>query len=258
MAAPLWNHNFHYHDLLLSMAPSPCRAALDIGCGDGALVGKLTRRAERVIGIDTSAEMIERASTDLKARRTCDDAETSFIHGDFLTHPFANERFDFITCVATIHHMDFRAAVERMKSLLQPSGTIAILGLARTSGTRDFLYDAAGFLTTRMMRLRRDYFDPGAPIADPMMTFIDVERAASELLPGATFRRLVLFRYLLVWRSPEGIEYRAPSCRVALCLRHTREAGKPSGTLSLAHATRFCRSTQFGWHGLAIACPWRW
>jgi len=26
-----WNHNFHYHDLVLAAAPTPCRAALDVG-----------------------------------------------------------------------------------------------------------------------------------------------------------------------------------------------------------------------------------
>jgi SAM-dependent methyltransferase len=202
LAALLWNHNFHYHDLLLSAAPLPCRAALDIGCGDGTLIGKLARRAERVIGIDTSAEMIERASSELKANRAVSGDVATLIYGDFLAHPFADEHFDFITCVATIHHMDFGAALERMKSLLQPGGRIAILGLARASGPRDFLYNAAGLITTRTLRLSRNYFDPGAPIASPLMTYSDVERTVAQLLPGATFRRLVLFRYLLTWTAP--------------------------------------------------------
>ena len=157
---------------------------------------------EKVIGIDTSQDMIQRASNDLKLGSAPHDTDTTLIHGDFLTHGFADQRFDFITCVATIHHMDFRAALERMKSLLEPKGTIAILGLARANRPHDLMFSAAGFVATRMLRLRRDCFDPGAPIAGPQMSYIDVERAAAETLPGATFRRLVLFRYLVAWTKP--------------------------------------------------------
>jgi len=64
------------------------------------------------------------------------------------------------------------------------------------------MYGAAGFVTTRIMRLTRDCFDPGAPIAAPTITYTEVERAASEVLPAASFRRLVLFRYLLTWSKP--------------------------------------------------------
>jgi hypothetical protein len=37
-----------------------------------------------------------------------------------------------ITSVAALHHMDARAALDRMSQLLAPGGRLAIVGLART------------------------------------------------------------------------------------------------------------------------------
>ena len=47
-----WNHNTHYHYLVLRAIPPSCRAALDVGCGRGDLAQKMARRCEEVIGID--------------------------------------------------------------------------------------------------------------------------------------------------------------------------------------------------------------
>nr|WP_250637349.1 class I SAM-dependent methyltransferase [Streptomyces griseochromogenes] len=38
---------------------------------------------------------------------------------------------DFICSVTTIHHMDFEAALMRMRDLLRPGGTLVVVGLAR-------------------------------------------------------------------------------------------------------------------------------
>src|SRR5216684_7682827 len=98
-----WNHNFHYHDLLLEALPSPCRAALDVGSGDGTLVARLAPHAEHVTGIDRAP------GVDDEARAAAPGAE--WIAADFLAHDFGDRRFDFVCCVATLHHMDFAAAV---------------------------------------------------------------------------------------------------------------------------------------------------
>ncbi|CAM5436502.1 hypothetical protein [Streptomyces canus] len=34
MPDPYWNHNVHYHRLVLDAVPDDCREALDVGCGD--------------------------------------------------------------------------------------------------------------------------------------------------------------------------------------------------------------------------------
>ncbi|WP_243730629.1 methionine biosynthesis protein MetW [Nesterenkonia salmonea] len=32
-----WNHNIHYHRLILDAVPAGARCALDVGCGNGLL-----------------------------------------------------------------------------------------------------------------------------------------------------------------------------------------------------------------------------
>jgi ubiquinone/menaquinone biosynthesis C-methylase UbiE len=197
VSAPRWNRNVHYHYLLLSAMPAPCRSALDVGCGDGTLLAKLAERADTAVGIDASEAMVERA------RRTIANRDIELVRADFLVHDFGGRQFDFITCVAALHHMDFGAAIARMSGLLRPAGRFAVLGLARPNTPRDFALHAAGIAVTQLERRRRTLDDPRAPLRDPDMTYSEVERAAAAMLPGVQFRRLLLCRYLLTWTKPE-------------------------------------------------------
>ena len=56
-----WNHNVHYQPVILSAVPPGCRTALDVGCGDGLLAGRLGARCAKVTAIDRNPPMIARA-----------------------------------------------------------------------------------------------------------------------------------------------------------------------------------------------------
>lgn len=58
-----WNHNTHYHRLVLDAMPDPCEAALDVGCGEGLLARRLATRARRV----HRGEGIQRAGSGRRA-----------------------------------------------------------------------------------------------------------------------------------------------------------------------------------------------
>jgi hypothetical protein len=45
-------------------------------------------------------------------------------------------------------------------------------------------------------------WDPGAPIAEPDMTYAEITKQASVHLPGAELTRRLMFRYTLFWRKP--------------------------------------------------------
>jgi 2-polyprenyl-3-methyl-5-hydroxy-6-metoxy-1,4-benzoquinol methylase len=47
-----WNHNLHYHRLILDAVPAGARRALDVGCGEGILSRRLRERVPAVTGID--------------------------------------------------------------------------------------------------------------------------------------------------------------------------------------------------------------
>ncbi|GAA1555518.1 class I SAM-dependent methyltransferase [Actinomadura kijaniata] len=194
-----WNHNTHYHPLLLAAMPRGCVQALDVGCGDGLLARRLARRAQWVTGVDRSPEVIARA------RRLSEGFDNvTFVAADFLGYEPPEDGFDFVCSVAALHHMDFAAGLSRMRDLLRPGGSLAVVGLARNGGLGDYVAGAPGLPAHYYHRLRRRGLvgGPDVPLTDPEMTWAEVREAAARLLPGAVFRRHVLWRYSLVWRKP--------------------------------------------------------
>ena len=75
-----WNHNIHYHRLVLDAIREGCASALDIGCGEGILARDLRRRVPSVVAIDTDPPSIELA-------RQQNSSGVDYILGDVLTYP---------------------------------------------------------------------------------------------------------------------------------------------------------------------------
>jgi SAM-dependent methyltransferase len=194
-----WNHNLHYHPLLLGALGTGRRAALDVGCGDGALTRALAPRVTRATGIDRDAASIATARS---LSRHLENV--SFVEGDFLAHDFGPERFDVVVSVAALHHMPLEPALEALKRVLRPGGILGIVGLARSRSLKDLGYDAFGALAHRAYRRARGYGQPSSPVAEPTLSYAQVRRATETILPGRRFRRHVLFRYSVVWMKPTG------------------------------------------------------
>jgi SAM-dependent methyltransferase len=193
-----WNHNIHYHPVILSAVPAGCRRGLDVGCGEGLLARELRRVVPHVVGIDSDGPVIERA------RDADDGAGVEYLTGDFLSYGFAPESFDLIASVAALHHMDAAAALGRMRSLLRPGGTLAVVGLARSRPV-DWPADIAGVLAHRALQARRGYREVNAPtVWPPPQTYAQLRRIAGKTLPGVRYRRHLLFRYSLVWAKPRA------------------------------------------------------
>lgn len=197
--ASKWNHNIRYHPLLLAAAPAGAQRALDVGCGEGTLARKLWRSIRHVSAID-----VEEHSVAL-ARAHAGASEIDYLVGDFLRHPFAPASFDFIVCVAALHHMDPGAALGRMAELLRPGGTLAVLGLARSSYPADLPRDLAAVIAGQLHRLSQGWWNSPAPtIWPPAHTYGEVRVLAAASLAGARFHRHLLWRYSLVWSKPSA------------------------------------------------------
>ncbi|MFD7103429.1 class I SAM-dependent methyltransferase [Streptomyces celluloflavus] len=241
---PYWNHNVHYHRLVLDAVPDGCGRALDIGCGDGLLVRKLAGRAREVTGVDRSADMI-RVAREHGGR----SPNAAFLRADFMTPDGGAVRgatgirdaatsppagpgtgrgtghdtgididpesgtdlgigtgYDFISAVAVLHHLDFAAALDRMTGLLAPGGRLVLIGLANNRTPLDWLISAAGVPAARILARRHGgkTDPPGMPVQDPGMAWHEVRRVARERLPGCRFRRHLLWRYSVVWEKPQG------------------------------------------------------
>lgn len=196
-APRLWNHNLHYHRIILEAVPSQATMALDIGCGEGLLAHDLRSRVAHVIAIDRDGPSIERA------RQRIRESGIEFITGDVFDHALPAGSFDLIACVAAIHHMEMERALRRMRDLLRPGGTLAIVGLARSRRFSDYLIDAAGAVVHRLHRLTKPYTEPTSPVVwPPPLTYGEVRRVAERVLPGVRYRRHALWRYSLVWKGP--------------------------------------------------------
>jgi SAM-dependent methyltransferase len=200
-----WNHNIEYHRVIVGAVPDGCRRALDVGCGEGMLARELRRVIPHVTGLDRDAASIA------VARANDDGAGVEYVLDDFITHPFEPASFDLIASIAALHHMDQGAALGRMRALLAPGGTLAIVGLARPRYPADLPFAAAGAIAHRVHRLRKSYWEDSAPrVWAPPDTFAQTRRLARRVLPGVRYRRLLLWRYSLVWTKPAAATAAAP------------------------------------------------
>ncbi|WP_307859423.1 class I SAM-dependent methyltransferase [Cellulomonas sp. zg-ZUI22] len=195
MSAPQdrWNHNLHYHPLVLDAVPAHARTALDVGTGDGLLAADLRRRVPHVVGIDLDADVLTRA------RAAGDDI--AWMHGDALEAPFPAGAFDAVASVAVLHHLpDLADALRRLSTLVAPGGVLVDVGMARSVGWRDAPWEVAGVAQHQVLRRTRTYWEHTAPtLWPPPHTYAEVREIVREVLPGARWRRLPLWRYAVVW-----------------------------------------------------------
>ena len=192
-----WNRNIHYHRVVLEAIPAGCGRALDAGCGRGFLARELAPRCREVVAVDVDRDVIARARamTDPAARIT-------FVEGDVMTLPFEPGSFDLIASVAMLHHVPLEPALARFRDLLRPGGVLAIVGLHALRTPVDYALAAVAIPFGLALRLRYGMTEVGAPITDPVETLREIRAAGATRLPGAAFRRHLLFRYSIVWRKP--------------------------------------------------------
>lgn len=176
--------------------PDRCARALDVGCGEGTLARELRRRVPHVTAIDRDAPTLE------IARRHDPATDIDYVLGDFMTIPLPAGEFDLIVSVAALHHMDAEGALTRMRELLAPGGTLAILGLARSRYPADLPRDIAAVAVHRVHRtIRGQWSSPAPVICPPPHTYAEIRSITNRLLPDAEVRRRLLWRYSLIWRK---------------------------------------------------------
>jgi SAM-dependent methyltransferase len=205
-----WDHNAYYHRLLMRQLPRPCTRVLDVGCGAGAFAAELASRAGHVDALDRSPAMIEAARQMTPANVTC-------ILGDVMRDPLPAEPYDAIVSVTALHHLPLDDALRRLSCALRPGGVLAAVALPRPDLPRELPAEllaatghrvfGAAFAVLRASGRGRWYrLESGhatmPKVLDPPLTTRQVGQHASAALPGARVRRLVFWRYLLLWQRP--------------------------------------------------------
>jgi SAM-dependent methyltransferase len=222
--------NSHYHNFLLRHLGSSCESALEIGCGKGEFSRRLAETSARVLAVDLSPEMIRIARAQSTHLPNLD-----FQIADVMSYDLSPEEFDCIASLATLHHLPLREIFLKMKAALKPGGVLLILDLfepirwhghpARDSragrachnqSVREGLFDTLlNFLampvsvSLRLIHHGRLLPRHEARAAwaehekhDIYPTMKEVRTLCSEILPGAKVRKLLLWRYSIIWRKP--------------------------------------------------------
>lgn len=188
-----WNHNTHYHRVILDAIPFGCQRALDVGCGEGTLTRQLRKLIPDVVGIDADHPSIA------AARAHPDASEIQYIEADALAYEFEPASFDLIAAVASLHHMPAERSLVHFSGLLRRGGVLAVIGLARSSPI-DWPLDIAAIVPNRVRRLRAEYWQHPSPVVwPPPESYASMRRIAARVLPGARFQRRLYWRYTLVW-----------------------------------------------------------
>jgi SAM-dependent methyltransferase len=203
-----FDHNAYYHDFLLKALQPHMNQALDVGCGTGRFTRLLAARADQVLALDLSANMIAAARRQSAAFKNID-----FRQADTLAWEWPTEQFDTIVSVATLHHLPAEYVLTKMKAALRSGGALAVLDIRRAANIAErVLLGAVAFPSSLMLHLlntgrlrqdpeaRRAWVEHGK--TDRYLSVEEVRRVCLPILPGAIIRRHLLWRYSLVWRKP--------------------------------------------------------
>jgi hypothetical protein len=109
--------------------------------------------------------------------------------------------FELVSAVASLHHMDARDGLRRLRSLVAPGGVLVVVGLARPDLPRDLPIEVAAQIANLFRsRPANPAGEPPAPVLwPPPERYSTMRRLAGELLPGVHWRRHLMWRYSLVW-----------------------------------------------------------
>lgn len=203
-----WTANNHYHNSLLKHVPANCENALELGCGTGAFARLLASRCKRVIALDLSPEMIRVARS-----RSSQFDNLEFQLADAMTWNFPPSQFDFICSIATLHHLQQRELLVKIKDALKPHGVLVVLDLVESNGLFDRMLDVIGLGVSGSLRLiHNGRLKPPAEVRkaweqhgkhDSYSTISQMRTVADEILPGSSVRRCLLWRYTLVYSRSE-------------------------------------------------------
>ena len=202
-----WTANNHYHNSLLKHVPPNCGNALEIGCGTGAFARDLARVCKRVTALDLSSEMIRIARA-----RSAQFGNVEFQLADAMTWNFPHSHFDFVCSIATLHHLQQRELFVKMRETLKPGGVLVVLDLVQSDNLFERMLDGVALGVSASLRLiHNGRLEPPAEVRkaweqhgkhDSYLTIPQMRALAEEILPGATVRRCLLWRYSLVYRKP--------------------------------------------------------
>lgn len=131
-----------------SLNPTESDEILEIGCGPGTWTSLIASRCSKLVAIDVSEKMIE------KAKEYIQNDNVAFINSDFMDHEF-KEKFDKIFSVRVFEYIsNKRDFFRKACSLLNIGGELVIV-----TKTKDSLWDFYKKLKKNLRFYDRNNFD---------------------------------------------------------------------------------------------------
>jgi SAM-dependent methyltransferase len=201
-----WNHNNHYHPFLLQQVPSPCKNALEIGCGTGRFARSLAQHADHVLAIDLAPLMIRFAR-----ERSTQYTSIDFKCVDFMQEEFPDESFDYVVSIATLHHLPLEEVLKKIKKILRVNGTLVVLDLFEHEGWADRVRSLVAIPVNMLLNIvrngrvrpsreKRAVWDEHGK-RDVYLTISRVSEVCAAVLPSARVQKHFFWRYSIVWKK---------------------------------------------------------
>lgn len=195
-----------YHEYLLRQLLPDHAKALEIGCGTGEFTRLLASRAQSVVALDLSPNMIR-----LARQQSANCRNIEYVLGDFMSLTLPSENYDCVVSIATLHHLPLEQAVLKMKDVLKPNGVLVIHDLVADDGLVDMITSALAYpvsVTRRFWKtghlraprkVREAWAEHGK--GEVYLTADEVREMRRLHLPEAQIRRHLLWRYTAVWQK---------------------------------------------------------
>lgn len=200
-----WSHNDAYGWWIARQAerlhtPRP-RSALDVGCGTGNLVSRLSGIVDHLTGLEPDP-----ATAGVAQQRFAADQRIEVVQRPFDERPDGS--WDLVTMVAVLHHLPLEPTLIAVASMIKPGGRLVVVGLSRET-RRDAPWSLVSTLLNPLIGMllhpRPDGTVPlgmTARAVDPEQTLEAIRKVAERVLPGVRIRRGLFFRYTLTWQQP--------------------------------------------------------
>jgi len=153
--------------LIAALGDKPLGCLLDIGTGTGRMAELFAPRADRIVALDKSLEMLRIARAKLQHLPA---EAVELVQGDFLDLPFPADHFDTILLHQVLHFaLEPELALTEASRVIKPGGRIAIVDFAahdREELRERHAHARLGFSDKQVRQLLRDAgFKPSPPHA---------------------------------------------------------------------------------------------
>ncbi|MGN7800425.1 class I SAM-dependent methyltransferase [Leifsonia sp. 22587] len=207
-AAHPWSHNDAYARFVLRHARAVQRrggtAALDVGCGTGNLLARLSAVFPSAVGLEPDG-----GTAAVAAERFSDVLNVRIEQRRFGDEPV--QAYDVIVFAASLHHMPLREALDTARASLRSGGRLVIIGVAketRADALRSWISVLLNPIIGLFRHPHRAHEMPRhmrSPTAEASQSFTEIRAVAAALLPGIRMRQRLFWRYTAVWVKRPGL-----------------------------------------------------